>query len=126
MVRLDHLSVAVADWRRSRDWYIANLGMRLEFEAPEGGREKLGVAALQDDAGITLFLEQTRAAPAECRCVRTFQVDDVEASHRALTAKGVPFLAAPSKRYWGYGAELVDPDGHVIYLWDERSMREKG
>jgi hypothetical protein len=25
---------------------------------------------------------------------------------------------------WGYGAELRDPVGYLIYLWDERSMRE--
>jgi hypothetical protein len=25
--------------------------------------------------------------------------------------------------YWGYGAELIDPDGYLIRLWDERSMK---
>jgi len=28
--------------------------------------------------------------------------------------------------FWGYGAELLDPDGYRIHLWDEVSMREKG
>ena len=27
--------------------------------------------------------------------------------------------------YWGYGAELTDPDGYLIRLWDQRSMKEK-
>jgi hypothetical protein len=27
--------------------------------------------------------------------------------------------------FWGYGPELADPDGYVIRLWDEKSMREK-
>jgi len=26
MVRLDHLSLPVADWRKSRDWYKEQLG----------------------------------------------------------------------------------------------------
>jgi catechol 2,3-dioxygenase-like lactoylglutathione lyase family enzyme len=30
------------------------------------------------------------------------------------------------KLYWGYGAELRDPDGYVVGVWDEHSMREKG
>jgi hypothetical protein len=34
--------------------------------------------------------------------------------------------AQPQKLFWGYGAELRDPDGHLIRLWDELSMREKG
>src|ERR1700733_15411579 len=110
MIRLDHIAMGVADWRRSRDWYMKTLDLRLEFEAPEGGRDRQGVVALQDDSGLTLFLEQVHSSPGHCRCVHTFQVEDVEAFHRARSAKGRAFLAAPGKHYWGYGTELADPD----------------
>jgi hypothetical protein len=30
------------------------------------------------------------------------------------------------KVFWGYGAELCDPDGYRFRLWDEKSMKEKG
>jgi hypothetical protein len=53
-------------------------------------------------------------------------VDDVEAKHRELAARGVGFDKSPQKLFWGYGAELRDPDGCLLYLWDEQSMREKG
>jgi hypothetical protein len=36
------------------------------------------------------------------------------------------FVAQPQKLFWGFGAELRDPDGYLIRLWDEISMREKG
>ena len=62
---------------------------------------------------------------ASC-CVLTFQVDDVEAKYLRLAAEGIQFVHAPEKRFWGYGAELEDPDGYRIRLWDEVSMREKG
>ena len=39
---------------------------------------------------------------------------------------GVTLEKAPQKLYWGYGAELRDPDGYLLHVWDERSMREKG
>lgn len=55
MSRLDHVRLAVKDWQASRDWYVSNFGFRIEFQIPDGGSEKLGVAALQDDAGLTLF-----------------------------------------------------------------------
>jgi hypothetical protein len=32
---------------------------------------------------------------------------------------------APRKSNWGYGAELADPDGYFVRLWDERTMKEK-
>jgi hypothetical protein len=58
VVKLDHLTLAVRDWQKSRDWYVGNLGFRLEFELPKGGRAGFGVAAIADDAGLTVFLEQ--------------------------------------------------------------------
>jgi len=29
-----------------------------------------------------------------------------------LAAAGVPFVHPPMKVFWGYGAELCDPDGY--------------
>jgi catechol 2,3-dioxygenase-like lactoylglutathione lyase family enzyme len=121
MVKLDHLTIAVRDYRVSRDWYVRHLGLTLEFEVPEPR-----TAALQDDAGLTLFVAESDDVPARPSCVLTFQVDDVDAKHRELVAAGVRFEHAPGKRFWGYGAELRDGDGYLIYLWDKTSMREKG
>ena len=121
MLKLDHLSIAVSDHERSRDWYVRHFGFRVEFEVPERS-----TVALQDDAGLTLFLVKNPEAARHPSCELTFQVDDVETRHRALCAAGVTFVHAPQKLFWGYGAELEDPDGYVIHLWDERTMREKG
>jgi hypothetical protein len=43
-----------------------------------------------------------------------------------LVRDGARFEYPPSKRFWGFGAELRDPEGYLIHLVDERSMREKG
>lgn len=126
MAKLDHVSLAVRDWRVSRDWYIRLFDLKLEFEAPQGGAAALGVAALQDDTGLALFLEQVSDKVPLCGCTHTFQVGDVEAMHEKLSVSGVQFLKPPQKLFWGYGAEIADPDGHIIRLWDEKSMREKG
>jgi predicted enzyme related to lactoylglutathione lyase len=46
-----------------------------------------------------------------------FCVDDVDAAHRELAAKGVRFTMLPSKQPWGgYMALFADPDGNVFYL----------
>lgn len=120
MVRLDHLTIPVKQHAVSRDWYVLNLGLSVEFEVAERK-----TVALQDDAGFTLFLvesDEIRATP----CTLTFQVDDVETSYRELSLRGVAFERGPQKLFWGYGAELRDPDGYLLYLWDEASMRAKG
>jgi catechol 2,3-dioxygenase-like lactoylglutathione lyase family enzyme len=122
MVKLDHLRIAVKDWRASRDWYCQHLGLRLEFELANGGDARLGVAAMQDDAGLTLFLDQVNHEVHNCTCVLYYQVDSVDALYSKLAASRVVFRRAPEKQYWGYGAELADPDGHIVRIWDETSM----
>ena len=47
-------------------------------------------------------------------------------AYRELAARGIGFTHVPQKLFWGYGAELLDPDGYRIRLWDETSMQEKG
>ena len=120
MVRLDHMSLPVADWRRSRNWYRDRLGFKVEFEIPERD-----TVAMVDDADLTIFLAngQPLAGPGLGFAI---QVDDVEAKHAELAAAGVAFVHPPMKVVWGYGAELLDPDGYRLQLWDETSMREKG
>ena len=121
MIRPNHLALVVGNYGRSRDWYTQNLGLEVEFEIPERK-----TVALQDDGGLTLFLSEPAVGAVGATCTLAFEVDDVEAMHRELAARGVPFEKAPQKLFWGYGAELRDPDGYLIYLWDEESMRKKG
>jgi catechol 2,3-dioxygenase-like lactoylglutathione lyase family enzyme len=121
MVKLDHLAITVRDYRAARDWYVGTLGLRVEFEIPDRR-----TAALQDDGGFTLFVAEGDTPSGAGAVFLTFQVDDVEATHGTLAARGVTFTRVPQKLYWGYGAELLDPDGHRVGLWDETSMREKG
>jgi catechol 2,3-dioxygenase-like lactoylglutathione lyase family enzyme len=120
-MQFDHMRIPVSDCARSRDWYVGNLDFRLNFE-----NLAAGLVGLKDDRGFTIFLHQTKEPLAGDRCGFTFQVRDVDRSHEELSARGVTFVHAPQKLPWGYGAELDDPDGYRISLWDEVSMREKG
>jgi catechol 2,3-dioxygenase-like lactoylglutathione lyase family enzyme len=119
VIKFDHMSLPVRDPARSRNWYVGNFGFEIEFEDEE-------TIAIRDDADFTIFLFKAPAAIAGVRPTLTFQVDDVDAKYASLRSLGVAFAEAPGKHFWGYGAELDDPDGYRIYLWDETSMREKG
>jgi predicted enzyme related to lactoylglutathione lyase len=59
------------------------------------------------------------------RCALWFQVGAVDATFAEWSSRGVQFAHSPGQTYWSYRAELVDPDGYLIRLWDERSMRER-
>ena len=120
MIKLNHLSLAVSDYRTSRDWYVRTLGLKPEFELSDRR-----VAAVQDDADFTLILVEAKPDVATAVSTFAYEVDDVEAWHRRLADRGIPFVYPPQRNDWGYGAELLDPDGYRIRLWDEVTMREK-
>jgi catechol 2,3-dioxygenase-like lactoylglutathione lyase family enzyme len=116
MARLDHLGLQVAERTRSTRWFVETLGLEIEFELPEAG-----VTALRDDADLTIFLNETAAPTAEATLY--FQVDNVDGLYETLAARGVSFVHPPQGNSWGYGAELRDPDGHAVRLWDPSSMK---
>jgi catechol 2,3-dioxygenase-like lactoylglutathione lyase family enzyme len=120
MLRFDHLRIPVTDLARSRRWYVETLGMAVEFEVPDRR-----TVALQDRNDFTIFLQEASDPVRPAGCALWFQVEDVDATFSEWRARGVVFAHAPRKSYWGYGAELEDPDGYIIRLWDERSMKER-
>ena len=115
MLKFDHLRIPVSDLARSRDWYTRTLGLKVEFEVPD--RQTV---ALQDTDDFTIFLQEAPSSVVANHCALWFQVEDVETTFTDWSARGVEFAHGPSKSDWGYGAELADPDGYLIRLWDER------
>jgi catechol 2,3-dioxygenase-like lactoylglutathione lyase family enzyme len=120
MMKLDHLRIPVSDLARSRQWYVATLALEVEFEVPDQRS-----VALNDSEGFAIFLREVSAPIAPNGCALWFQVADVDTTFTELSGRGVHFAHGPRKSYWGYGVEIVDPDGYLIRLWDEVSMREK-
>jgi catechol 2,3-dioxygenase-like lactoylglutathione lyase family enzyme len=120
MMKFDHLSIPVTDGIRSRDWYVSTLGLEVEFEVPERR-----TVALKDTDGFAIFLQETTSPVTTNGCALWFQVADVDATFADRSAQGVAFSHGPRQSFWGYGAELADPDGYLIRLWDERSMQQK-
>jgi catechol 2,3-dioxygenase-like lactoylglutathione lyase family enzyme len=117
MVKITHMVLPVNDVLKSRDWYVNNLEFKLEFE-----RE--GVTAVKDRADLTIFLQKSAGSLAEEKITLTIQVENVDGKHAELASRGVKFASAPKRQFWGYGAEVLDPDGYMNHLWDEVTMRE--
>jgi lactoylglutathione lyase len=116
--KVDYLMVNVSDMSRSVAFYRDILGMALKFESPGWSEFQTGAT--------TLALHQVRArpggegrAPAEPvagTCSLGFSVEDLEATHRELAARGAPFVLAPTEQV-NEGIRLavcVDPDGLAI------------
>lgn len=119
MMKFDHLNLPVSNLDQSRDWYISTLGLEVEFEVADRR-----TVALQDGEGFAIFLQESKAAVVTGGTALWFQVEDVDAVHAEWARRGVTFAHGPQKVFWGYGAELHDPDGYIVRLWDVQSMNK--
>lgn len=119
MTKVSHMVLPISDVQKSRDWYVEKLGFT--FDGRDRGE---GVAAIKDQAGLTIFLRKTSGDLAAQKITLTIQVDSVDKKYRELEQTGVKFVSPPKLLFWGYGAEVLDPDGYMNHLWDEVTMSE--
>ena len=117
MVLLNHLTIHVSNYTASRDWYVNNFGFRVEFENVESG-----FGGLEDSGGMELILVQCSMPNRERDCALTLQCDSVHGKYDELISRGVHFIHEPKNVLWGYGAELMDPDGYRVMIWDKDTM----
>lgn len=103
------------DLQKSRDWYAERLGFTLE-------REREGVAGIKDSSGLIIFLRKALGSLAGETITLTIEVDNVESKFQELESAGVQFISSPRIQFWGYGAEVLDPDGYMNHLWDKVTM----
>jgi len=117
MARVSHMVLPVSDIQKSRDWYVDKLGFKLE-------REHEQAVGIKDQSGLTIFLQKIADSLAGQKITLTIQVDNVDSKHQELANLGVKFVSPPKGQFWGYGAEVLDPDGYMNHLWDEVTMRQ--
>ena len=121
MVKFSHAIIFVSDMARSIAFYRDVLGLPLRFETPEWTEF--------DTPGSTLALHLADDSnPALCRqnsipagvCNLGFTVEDIDAFHQEMIAKGVVCLQPPEVE--GFGGKLAgyaDPDGLPFWVNDK-------
>lgn len=116
-MRIAYVNVFVTDLARSADFFEKTLGLVPRtrdtghgYASFEAGPVQIGLAQIAaDDAAQRALIGRHTGIG--------FDVDDLEARHAELAAKGVSFPMAPEKQPWGgFMALFEDPDGNVYYL----------
>ena len=118
-------SIFVDDQARALAFYTDKLGFLPKNDVPVGDHRWLTVVSPDAPDGVELLLEPGdhpaavayRAALAEDGIpVTSFMVDDVEATHRDLEAKGVRFVQPPTPMGPVTTAILDDTCGNLIQI----------
>jgi lactoylglutathione lyase len=123
------VSIFVSDQDRARGFYVDKLGFELQRDdpmGPPGSPRWLQVAPPGASTALVLY-RPSEGMPGASTYERalsnigTFapfvlEVDDMAATHRELSARGVEFADPPDQQPWGWWATIKDPDGNTIGL----------
>jgi catechol 2,3-dioxygenase-like lactoylglutathione lyase family enzyme len=111
------VSVPVTDQQRALEFYTTKLGFRIITDQEFDGKQRwieLGVG--RTGTGISLFTPPGHESRIGTFTGISFLADDVKATWRELSEKGVVFLKEPQEAAWGTSAVFADPDGNQFVL----------
>jgi predicted enzyme related to lactoylglutathione lyase len=112
--KVNTVGVYVSDQQRALEFYRDRLGFEVLNDAPMGEDARwIEVAPPGAHTRLVLFTPDGQEDRIGGFSNVIFDCDDIEATHRELSARGVEFPDAPSKQEWGWWATIRDPDGNV-------------
>src|SRR5690242_14914776 len=110
-------SIPVTDQDRALAFYTEKLGFRLLTDQPFDDKQRwieLGIGGAE--TRFVLFTPDDQRDRIGGFFAGSLACDNVEATYRQLTAKGVEFLSPPQKQPWGEYAIMKDPDGNQFVI----------
>ena len=118
MPQFTHAIVFVSDMARSVAFYREILGLPLRSESSEWTEfETPGSTLALHLADGPATPSQSMAPAAQCQL--GFSVEDIDAFHQQMIAKGVTCLQPPEEEDFGKLAEYADPDGLPFSVVEE-------
>ena len=128
-MRIHWASVMVDDQQKALRFYTETLGFKLKHNIPLGEHAWITVVSEEAPEGTELVLEPDEhpaARPFKRALVEDgipwtgFAVDDVEAEHERLEAKGVRFVQPPTDLGTVITAVFDDTCGNLIQIQEEK------
>jgi len=112
----------MTNWKRTRAFYEEGLGFRVDWEhqfAPD-----FPVFAQVTRDGLSLFLTE-HSGDCLVGGAAYIVIDDVDALHREISARGVQVSEPPEDAPWGVREMgIVDPDGNRLRFANPKSDGE--
>ena len=128
-MRIHLASVLVDDQQKALRFYTETLGFQLKHNIPLGEHAWITVVSPEAPEGTQLVLEpdaHPAARPFKRALVEdgipwtSFAVDDVEAEHERLVARGVRFVQPPTDLGTVITAIFDDSCGNLIQIAEEK------
>jgi predicted enzyme related to lactoylglutathione lyase len=109
------VSIPTSDQDRALAFYTGKLGFKVVTDQPFGDTQRW--IEMRIGAADTRFVLFTMDAEKPGKPFNgALACDNVEKTYEELAARGVEFMAPPTKQPWGTFATFKDPDGNQFVL----------
>ena len=111
------VSIPTADQDRALDFWTGKIGFTLMSDQPFSDTQRwIELSIGNSPTRFVLFTPVGQEDRIGSFFNGALACDDVEATWRQLTERGVEFLSPPQKQPWGTFATFRDPDGNQFVL----------
>ena len=97
-------------------FWTEKMGFRVVTDQPMGPQRWIELAIGGSQTQIVLFTPDGQEDRVGSFFNGAFACDDVEATYRQLSARGVEFTGGPTKESWGTSATFKDVEGNEFVL----------
>ena len=111
------VSIPTADQDRALRFWTEQVGFTLLTDQPFSDKQRwIELSVGNSQTRFVLFTPDGREDRIGTFFNGALACDDVEATHRQLSQRGVTFDSPPQKQPWGTFATFRDPDGNQFVL----------
>ena len=111
------VSIASRDQDRALDFWTRQVGFTVLSDQPFSEAQRwIELNVGNSDTRLVLFTPDGQEDRIGSFFNGALACDDVEATHRQLSERGVEFVSPPQKQPWGTFAIFKDPDGNQFVL----------
>ena len=109
------ISIPTTDQDRALKFWTEQVGFRLLTDQPFDEKSRwIELSIGGSETRLVLFVRTDETPGGFLH--GALACDDVEATWRQLSGRGVEFTTPPKREPWGIYAEFVDPDGNEFVL----------
>jgi predicted enzyme related to lactoylglutathione lyase len=116
ITHLKFASVACRDQDAALKFWTEKIGFRVVTDQPMGAQRWIELAIASSQTELVLFTPDGQEDRIGSFFNGSFACDDVEATYRQLTERGVEFKGPPEKQPWGTYAIFKDLEGNEFVL----------
>jgi len=116
ITHLKFVGVSCRDQAAQLQFWTEKVGFRVVTDQPLGSQRWIELAIGASQTGLVLFTPEGHEDRIGTFFNGSFACDDVEATYRQLSTRGVDFRGPPEKQPWGTFAMFKDPEGNEYVL----------